>query len=97
MDLRNYFIYYIIEDSVKEGLYGPVVLLNLFYNRRFCQRDPTWTRGTTSSILKSKILSKRSCMDLRNYLIYDIIEDSVKEVLYGPEVLLHLLHHRRVC
>ena len=31
-------------------------------------------------------------MDLRYYYIYDIIEDSVKEVLYGPEVLLHLLY-----
>ena len=30
------------------------------------------------------ILLKRSCMDLRYYFIYFIIEDSVKEVLYGP-------------
>ena len=31
-------------------------------------------------------------MDLRYYFIYYIIEESVKEVLYGPEVLLHLLY-----
>ena len=32
-----------------------------------------------------------------NYYIYHIIEDSVKEVLYGPDVLLHLFYHRRFC
>ena len=36
-------------------------------------------------------------MDLGDYYIYFIIEDSVKEVLYGPEELLHLLYHRSVC
>ena len=37
------------------------------------------------------------CMELRCYLINFIIEDSVKEVLYGPEVLLHLFYNRRFC
>ena len=36
MDLRCYFINFIIEDSVKEVLYGPEVLLHLFYNRKLC-------------------------------------------------------------
>ena len=36
-------------------------------------------------------------MELRNYFIYFKIEDSVKEVLYGPEEQLHLLYHRSVC
>ena len=51
-------------------------------------------RGTTSSILSLKILFKTSCMDLRCYFINFIIEDSVKEVLYGPEVLLHLFYNQ---
>ena len=43
MGLRYYFIYFIIEDSVKEVMYGPEVLLHLFDHRRFCQRGPVWT------------------------------------------------------
>ena len=136
MDLRYYYIYFIIEDSVKEVLYGPEVLLHLWYHRRFCergivwtwsttssiisriffkevlyepevlhllyhrrfcQRGPVWTWGTTSSIISSKSLLKRFCMDLRYFYVYFIIEDSVKELLYGPEVLLHLFYNRRFC
>ena len=32
-------------------------------------------------------------MDLMYYFIYFIIEDSVKEVLYGPEVLHHIIEY----
>ena len=134
-DLRYYYVYFIFEDSAKEVLYGPEVLLHIWYHRRFCERGIVWTWGTTSSIISriffkevlyepevlhllyhrrfcqrgsvwtwgttlsiisSKILLKRFCMDLR-YYIYYIIEDSFKEVLYGHEVLLHVLYHRRVC
>ena len=36
-------------------------------------------------------------MDLGYYYINFIIKDSVKEVLYGPGVLLHLFHHPKFC
>ena len=89
----TYYIYYIIEDSLKEVLNGTEVLLHLFYHRRFCLKGPVWTWGTTTVtfILQWEILLKRSCMDLTYYYIYFILGIS------GPGVLLHLFYHWRFC
>ena len=89
MDLRYYFIYFIIEDSVKEVLYGPEVLQHII---EYSVKEDLYGSGVLLHLFYHKIFC-----DCVRYYIYYMIENSVKEVLYGPEALQHLFHHPKFC